>query len=61
MHPLVTSSRGSKFCGFMTLVKAEAYIEDEGVEKYDCKIIKGIGTTALEKGRMAYYAVANGR
>jgi len=36
-------------------------MEDEGVEKYDCKIIKGIGTTVLEKGRMAYYVVANSR
>ncbi len=61
MHPLVTSSRGSKFYGFITLVKAEAYMEDEGVEKYDYKIIKGIGITVLEKGRMAYYIVANGR
>jgi len=61
MHPLVTSSRGSKFYRFITLVKAKAYIEDEGVEKYDYKIIKGIGTTALEKGRMAYYVVANSR
>jgi len=61
VHPLVTGSRGSKFCGFMTLAKAEAYMEDEGVEKYDCKITKGTGTTALEKGRMAYYTVANGR
>ncbi len=36
-------------------------MEDEGVEKYDYKIIKGTGTTALEKGRIAYYAVANSR
>ncbi len=61
MHPLVTSSRGSKYRGFVTLVKAKAYMEDEGVEKYDYKIIKGTGITALEKGRMAYYVVANGR
>ncbi len=61
MHPLVTSSRGSKFYRFITLAKAKAYIEDEGVEKYDYKIIKGTGTTALEKGRIGYYAVANSR
>ena len=61
MYPLVTSSRGSKFYRFITLAKAEAYMEDEGVEKYDYKIIKGTGTTVLEKGRMAYYIVANSR
>ena len=47
--------------GFVTLAEAETYMKAKGVEDYNSQIKSGAGITIPEKGRTAYYAVANGR
>lgn len=57
-HPLVNRFPKAEFARFKTLVKAKAYIEENGVMDYECNIKQ----TAVDKTpKEAYYAVANGR
>jgi viroplasmin and RNaseH domain-containing protein len=60
---LVTGVKSPKplFQGFVTLAEAEAYIAEKGVENYEYKIKDSAREITLQKGQMAYYAVANGR
>jgi viroplasmin and RNaseH domain-containing protein len=63
---LVTGFSKPVFHGFVTLAEAEAYMRDNEVEDYNHNIKQGAGTTTTtttttpKKGKIAYYAVANG-
>jgi viroplasmin and RNaseH domain-containing protein len=60
---LVTGFKSPKppYEDFVTLAEAEAYMVEEKVDNYGCKIKDGAGETTPQKGQKAYYAVANGR
>lgn len=61
VHPLVTGYSKPLFGSFVTLREAEMYMEQNGVTGYKYSIKPGAGETMPERGRTAYYAVANGR